>query len=198
MLGRPRAGAPRVQVPGFGGFLGHEASFLFTAVERKGNDLRGFTDILTENGSGLGQNLALTVLHVPYSLDRTSAARARKPYTLDPNSGGRAVEKEFFVDNLLVRIHSIIVMIRWTGLAPKEIKFPFSGSLTSPFLKEERHVLRTGDIETLCLPRRKHIHTIQYISRLYKTYKDKTRHVNIVKLTIHIQTLQYIERLCNA
>ena len=26
--------------------------------------------------------------------------------------------KEFFIDNLLVRIHFIIVMIRWTGLAP--------------------------------------------------------------------------------
>ena len=29
-------------------------------------------------------------------------------------------EREFFIDNLLVRIHSIIVMIRWTGLAPWE------------------------------------------------------------------------------
>ena len=27
-------------------------------------------------------------------------------------------EREFFIDNLLVRIHCIIVMIRWTGLAP--------------------------------------------------------------------------------
>jgi len=35
-----------------------------------------------------------------------------------------------FIDNLLVRIHFIIVMIRWTGLAP----FPFPGSLTSTFL----------------------------------------------------------------
>jgi len=29
-------------------------------------------------------------------------------------------EKEFFIDNLLVRIHFIIVMMRWTGLAPWE------------------------------------------------------------------------------
>jgi len=29
-------------------------------------------------------------------------------------------EREFFIDNLLVRIHCIIVMIRWTGLAPWE------------------------------------------------------------------------------
>ena len=27
-------------------------------------------------------------------------------------------EREFFIDNLLVRIHFIIVMVRWTGLAP--------------------------------------------------------------------------------
>ena len=27
-------------------------------------------------------------------------------------------EREFFIDNLLVRIHFIIVMIRWAGLAP--------------------------------------------------------------------------------
>ena len=30
------------------------------------------------------------------------------------------------VDNLLVRIHFIIVMIRWTGLAPWEVESPFS------------------------------------------------------------------------
>jgi len=29
-------------------------------------------------------------------------------------------EREFFIDNLLVRIQLIIVMIRWTGLAPWE------------------------------------------------------------------------------
>ena len=43
-------------------------------------------------------------------------------------------EREFFIDNLLVRIHLIIVMIRWTGLAPSEFEFPFPGSLTSAFL----------------------------------------------------------------
>jgi len=43
-------------------------------------------------------------------------------------------EREFFVDNLLVRVHFIIVMIRWTGLAPWEFEFPFPGSLTSTFL----------------------------------------------------------------
>ena len=34
------------------------------------------------------------------------------------------------------RIHFIIVMIRWTGLAPWEFEFPFPGSLISTFLKE--------------------------------------------------------------
>jgi len=43
-------------------------------------------------------------------------------------------EREFFIDNLLARIHFIIVMIRWTGRAPWEFEFPFPGSLTSTFL----------------------------------------------------------------
>jgi len=34
-------------------------------------------------------------------------------------------QREFFIDNLLVRILFIIVMIRWTGLAPWEFEFPF-------------------------------------------------------------------------
>ena len=45
-----------------------------------------------------------------------------------------ASEGEFFIDNLLVRIHFIIVMIAWTGLAPWEFEFLFLGSLTSTFL----------------------------------------------------------------
>ena len=43
-------------------------------------------------------------------------------------------EREFFIDNLLVRNHFIIEMIRWTGLAPWEFEFPFPGSLTSTIL----------------------------------------------------------------
>jgi len=46
----------------------------------------------------------------------------------------QALAREFFIDNLLVRIHFIIVMIRWTGLAPWEFEFPFPGSLTSTLL----------------------------------------------------------------
>jgi len=40
----------------------------------------------------------------------------------------RECEREFFIANLLVRIHVIIVMIRWTGLVPWEFEFPFPGS----------------------------------------------------------------------
>ena len=43
-------------------------------------------------------------------------------------------EREFFIDNLLVRIHFIIEMIWWTGLAPWEFTFPFPSSLISTFL----------------------------------------------------------------
>ena len=43
-------------------------------------------------------------------------------------------ESEFFVDNLLVRIHFIIEMIWWTGLSPWEFELPFPGSLISTFL----------------------------------------------------------------
>ena len=46
-----------------------------------------------------------------------------------------AGKKEFFIDILLVRIHFIIVMIRWTDLAPWEFEFPFPGSLTSERLQ---------------------------------------------------------------
>ena len=45
-----------------------------------------------------------------------------------------SLKTELFVDNLLVRIHFIIVMIRWTDLAPWEFEYPFPGSLTSTFL----------------------------------------------------------------
>ena len=43
---------------------------------------------------------------------------------------------EFFVDNLLVRVHFIIEMIRWTGLVPWGLEFPLPGSLTSSFLRK--------------------------------------------------------------
>ena len=48
---------------------------------------------------------------------------------------GRArVEREFFIDNLLVRIHVILEMFWWIGLAPWEFELPFPGSRLSTFL----------------------------------------------------------------
>ena len=44
-------------------------------------------------------------------------------------------ERERVVDNPLVRIHFIIVMIWWTGLAPWEFEYPFPGSLICTFLE---------------------------------------------------------------
>ena len=46
-------------------------------------------------------------------------------------------ERKLFIDNLLVRIRFIIVMIRWTSLAPWEFESLFPGSLTSTFLDKE-------------------------------------------------------------
>ena len=43
------------------------------------------------------------------------------------------IERKFFIDNLLVRIHLIIEMIWWAGLAPWEPEFHFPGSRISTF-----------------------------------------------------------------
>jgi len=52
----------------------------------------------------------------------------RGAHTLQPR------EREFYIDNLPVRIHFSIVTIRWSGLAPWEFEFPFPSSLASTFL----------------------------------------------------------------
>ena len=59
-------------------------------------------------------------------------------------------EREFFIDNLLVRIHFIIVMIRWTGLAPWEFEFPFPGSPTSTFLGARENCSSCSEERCLC------------------------------------------------
>ena len=51
--------------------------------------------------------------------------------SVSPVSCPSCTEKEFVIDNLLVRSHFIIVMIRWTGLAPWETRLSFS-RLTIP------------------------------------------------------------------
>ena len=70
--------------------------------------------------------------------------------TCNPVRSG-ASQREFFIDNLLVRIHFIIVMIRWTGLAQWEFEFRFPGNLTSTFLVlhlQSRQVRRGPVTET--------------------------------------------------
>ena len=63
-----------------------------------------------------------------------SAHPATFEYMFDP-------DREFFIDNLLVRLHFIIEMMWWTGLASWEFEFPFPGSLIFtfllPFLEED-------------------------------------------------------------
>ena len=55
-----------------------------------------------------------------------------KSPTLNPDAPPPApAGREFLIDNLLVRIHFMIEMIWWTGLAPWEFEFPFPGSLIS-------------------------------------------------------------------
>ena len=50
------------------------------------------------------------------------------------NSWSSTIERDFFFDNLLVRMRFIMAMIWWTGLAPWEFESPFPGSLSSSFL----------------------------------------------------------------
>jgi len=94
-------------------------------------DLPGFTAIEKE----------VEVFSTPEGYFRTGfwsegAERFTFPAILDlpANTKVSSEQREFFIDNPLVRIHFIIVLIRWTGLAPWEFEFPFPGSLTSTFL----------------------------------------------------------------
>jgi len=66
-----------------------------------------------------------------YRVSSRKSANTSSTFSHSPRS---FLEREFFVDNLLVRNHVIIVMIRWTGIAPWEFEFPFPGSRTSTFV----------------------------------------------------------------
>jgi len=47
----------------------------------------------------------------------------------------RLSKRESFIDNLLVRLHFIIMMIRWTGLAPWEFEFSNALQVAEPRTK---------------------------------------------------------------
>jgi hypothetical protein len=55
-------------------------------------------------------------------------------YVLDEPASEQEVEKDFFIENLLICIHFTIEMIWWTGLVPWKFEFPLPGSLLSAFL----------------------------------------------------------------
>ena len=83
------------------------------------------------------------------------------PHTL--SIAARSSSINFAVNNLLVRIHFLIVIITWTGFAPWEFEFPLPGSLTSALLVQTRKQLdvmaiiisRSESCQRACLPRQK-------------------------------------------
>ena len=83
-----------------------------------------------------GQIYHTYLLCAPLLVQKLFSLVHKRPESL----GCVQVRREFFVDNLLVRIHFIIVMIRWTGLAPWEFEFHSPGSLTSTFLVQVRTI----------------------------------------------------------
>jgi len=102
-------------------------------VEAPGTIRAFFFTLVTGPGRSLSLNLSDTRVYEPQiraRLGTTGTIRAPATCPALPWQ-----EREFFIDNLLVRIQFIIVMIRWTGLAPWEFEFPFPGSLTSTFVR---------------------------------------------------------------
>ena len=70
----------------------------------------------------------------PAGISVVAANAPRRYVSSVGRSGTIPLERESFIDNLLVRILFIIEMIRWTGLAPWEFESSFPGSRTSTFL----------------------------------------------------------------
>jgi len=58
-------------------------------------------------------------------------------------------DREFFIEDLPIRIPSIIEMIWWTGLAPWKFESPFPGSLISTFLILEVPGIQLGEVNAL-------------------------------------------------
>ena len=86
-------------------------------------------------GEGRAEHVIVLISH---HRKGTSLMRKRlsPSTTIDPQAqivcmmDTRRDGRQFFIDNLLARIHFIIEIIWWTGLAPWEFEFPFPGSLT--------------------------------------------------------------------
>ena len=69
---------------------------------------------------------------------RGGGCHARRGLHFLPLPQGSLPERDFFIDNLLVRNHSIIEIMRWTGLAPWELKFRFPVALHLPSYRQQR------------------------------------------------------------
>ena len=58
------------------------------------------------------------------------------------------IKSEFFIDDLLVRIHFIIVMVRWTGLAPWSLISLFQVALHLPSKGSKKRLSCTAVIDS--------------------------------------------------
>ena len=65
-----------------------------------------------------------------YNLEAPPATTVLHP-NRESRHGYEPRKREFFIDNLLIRIHLIIEMAGWTGPAPWEFEFPYPGSFVS-------------------------------------------------------------------
>ena len=81
-------------------------------AEREGNNSKSVTDVRTENGSGRGQNLALTGLLVPLSLENDRAnqrlSRVPSPPFLD------------FLDHSIKSLHGHAMSFLSPGITPSQ------------------------------------------------------------------------------
>ena len=68
----------------------------------------------------------------------------RRGQLIEEVNSSKRPEREFFIDNLLVRIE----MIRWTGLAPSEFGFSFPGGRISNFL-ETKAICSSGHLSAV-------------------------------------------------
>ena len=98
----------------------------------------------------------------------TRGINNRRTFVIVGGFTGSRGEREFFIDNILVRIHFIIDMIWWTGLAPWELEFPFPGSLTSTFLSpccnERPRIHSNPKLRLTCRHRSCHMHAPPHVS----------------------------------
>jgi len=94
---------------------------------------------------------AHTLAQVGVSTRVLTAARAAGPAPHTPTP------RDFFTDNLLVRIRLIIEMIWWTGLAPWDFTFPCPSNTSRPAgidmsLPNNQRLHRTLHIQKDVLP----------------------------------------------